>query len=153
MNTETKSGKHPHASGWNKQARRARQSVPARRLSQGTRLRRPSVWFYPISLRCNETEDTFGLDELKLVIGATAFDLGSIEVGRTRDLQHLNGVPFRSSIQVELWDLDTGIFDSDDILGRHTINFADEPKNEERTRTFKQDGANYELTFVLETDD
>jgi len=109
-------------------------------------------WLYLIRLLCNKTEDSFGADEAYLAVnGITRWGIVSVNDGDTVDLEATTEpVRFRTSVRLELWDNDTGIFDSDDRLGEIIVAPDDNyPYDQERFGTFSDDGARYVLTYVV----
>jgi hypothetical protein len=111
--------------------------------------RKPRIYLYPISLECIETEDNGGGDEVRMVIGARSFDLGTMNNTDIRNLEDDPGpIGFSRSLTVTLWDRDTGFFDSDDKLGEVTIT-ADAPRDEEQVFDFTGDGAHYKFTYEI----
>lgn len=113
---------------------------------------RPTNWLYLVRLVCNKTEDSLGADEAYVTVnGITRWGIVSVNDGDTVDLEATTEpVRFRTSVRLELWDNDTGIFDSDDRLGEVIVTPDDNyPYDQERFGTFSDDGARYVLTYVV----
>ncbi|MBX9941460.1 MAG: hypothetical protein K2Y32_19510 [Candidatus Obscuribacterales bacterium] len=100
------------------------------------------------TLHCITTEDNMGNDECLLEVlggGAQRSYSNNMNNGDTWELN--DDVPFNNRVEVKLTDLDLGYWpDRHDNLGKHSIN-ADPADNEKKT--FKQDGAHYELTYSV----
>ena len=113
---------------------------------------RPSNWLYLVRLACSKTEDLLGADEAYLTVnGITRWGIVSVNDGDTVDLEATTEpVRFRTSVRLELWDNDTGIFDSDDHLGEIIVAPGEGyPFDQEQIGKFSDDGASYDLTYVV----
>ena len=49
---------------------------------------------------------------------------------------------------MELWEIDNGLFEKDDLLGRFTINLRQEPEGRHSVR-FTGEGSNYLLHYRI----
>ena len=101
-----------------------------------------------LELRCFESEDSGG-DEAYITVGNDkVWSIDEIENGETASLRSVAPIPFSGSVDVTLWDKDTGIFDSDDNLGKVTISDGLVGEHEQEFR-FDQDGADYLLIYTV----
>jgi hypothetical protein len=74
-----------------------------------------------------------------------------ISSGESASLRSVNPIPFKGSVEVALWDEDTGLFDSDDNLGKCTISASVAGQDEQDYR-FKGDGSDYLLVYKVLAD-
>lgn len=96
-----------------------------------------------IRLKCIETEDTFGSDEAYLTVNdQRVWGPMSMNDGQEKEVD-VNRI-FSYRAVVRLYDEDTP--DKDDFLGVLMLSQAD-ANGEEREHYFRQDGANYRLTY------
>lgn len=104
-----------------------------------------------VRLHCTKTEDTFGADEAYITAnGRMVWGIVDMNDGDTRDLDGVvEPIRFRNSVSVELWDNDTGIFDSDDRLGTNIITYDPATVDQELQVKFTDDDANYQLTYIV----
>ena len=101
-----------------------------------------------LELRCFESEDSGGDEAYILVGGDKVWSIEEIENGEIASLRSVPPVAFEGSVEVSLWDEDTGLFDSDDNLGK--VNVSEEVAGEdEQEFRFDQDGANYLLIYTV----
>ena len=97
------------------------------------------------SLKCRDTEDTFGSDECRLEI----FTDGKRLAGLRRNLNDGQTWPvnrtvrFNSNAVIKLWDEDSP--DADDFLGQ--VNVSTQPGN--HSGRFRRDGADYSLSYTV----
>ena len=104
-----------------------------------------------LELRCFESEDSGG-DEAYITVGDNkVWSIDEIENGETASLRSVDPIQFTGSVDVTLWDKDTGIFDSDDNLGKVTIDDSLAGEGEQDFK-FDQDGANYLLIYTVLAD-
>lgn len=104
-----------------------------------------------LELRCFESEDSGGDEAYITVDGDKVWSIDEIENGETASLRSVNPIPFGGSVDVELWDKDTGIFDSDDHLGKATVS-DDLVGEDEQEFRFDKDGANYLMIYAVLAD-
>jgi hypothetical protein len=101
-----------------------------------------------LELRCFETEDS-GKDEAYLMVaGSKVWSTDGIKSGQTVSLRAVAPVPFEGTVEVSLWDEDTGLFDSDDNLGKFHVSDESIGEDEQEYR-FNQDGADYLLIYTV----
>jgi hypothetical protein len=98
-----------------------------------------------VKLVCIQTEDSTGADEAYLRVAGTKVWSGDINDNQTKYLESLTPRAFTNQVLIQLYDADTGVFDSDDFLGEHMV-YAWEA-GQEHTVQFTEDGAEYELTY------
>lgn len=104
-----------------------------------------------LELRCFDSEDAGG-DEAYITVGEDkVWSTDEIENGETESLRSVAPISFSGSVDVALWDKDTGIFDSDDNLGKVTIDDSLAGEGEQEFR-FDQDGADYLLIYMVLAD-
>lgn len=98
-----------------------------------------------IGLYCNETEDSSAHDEAYLTVNDVRVWRGDMaENGPAAELR--TTFDFEHRAVVRLYDEDTGIWDDDDFLGAVTVS-SDQIGQGVLEATFKEDGANYRLTY------
>ncbi len=101
-----------------------------------------------LDLRCIKSED-FGGDEAYLTAdGDKIWKTDNIEAGDTVSLRSVEPVDFARKIKLELFDKDSGFFDSDDNLGsaiikEHLLNES------EQECSFNEEGADYILIYEV----
>ncbi len=101
-----------------------------------------------LELRCFETEDS-GQDEAYLMVaGSKVWSTDGISKGDSASLRAVPPVPFDGTVEVSLWDEDSGMFDSDDNLGKFHVSEESIGEDEQEFR-FDQDGANYLLIYTV----
>ena len=101
-----------------------------------------------LELRCTETEDV-GKDEAYLTVdGKKVWATNGISSGETVSLRSVAAIDFAKKAEVALWDEDTGLFDSDDNLGKFTVTEKLAGQDEQEHR-FQQDGADYLLIYKV----
>ena len=97
------------------------------------------------SLKCHDTEDTFGSDECRLEIHADGRRSASLRRnlndGQTWAVNRT--VNFDSSAALKLWDEDSP--DPDDFLGQVNVSTRPGP----HTGRFRRDGADYSLSYTV----
>lgn len=102
-----------------------------------------------ISLKCHETEDYNGKDELRLEVYAD----GVYQEKHGRNLNdnqtwYLNkNYIYQHNIQLKLFDQDSGFLDDDDLLGHVKINTR---LTSNASKKFNLDGSDYTLTYKVE---
>jgi hypothetical protein len=103
-----------------------------------------------LDLKCFETEDV-GADEAYITVrGNKIWSTDGIKSGEQVSLRHVNPIKFKGEAEVALWDEDTGMFDSNDQIGKFTV-YEDTADQDEQHYEIKGDGAHYLLIFkVLE---
>jgi len=103
-----------------------------------------------LDLRCIETEDV-GADEAYITVkGNKVWSTDGIKSGEEVSLRNVNLIKFRGEAEIALWDEDTGMFDSDDEIGKFTV-YDDTVEEDEQHYEIKGDGGHYLLIFkVLE---
>ena len=104
-----------------------------------------------LELRCFESEDSGGDEAYIMVGGSKVWSTDEIENGETASLRSVAPIPFSGSVDVELWDEDTGVFDSDDNLGKMSVGDALVGEDEQEFR-FDQDGADYLMIYTVLAD-
>ncbi len=104
-----------------------------------------------LELRCFKSEDMGGDEAYITVDGSKVWSIDEIEKGETASLRSVPPTAFSGSVGVELWDEDTGLFDSDDNLGKMTVDESLVGEDEQDFR-FDQDGADYLLIYVVLAD-
>ena len=101
-----------------------------------------------LELRCFTTEDS-GKDEAYLMVaGSKVWSTDGIRKGETVSLRAVATVPFEGTVEVSLWDEDTGLFDSDDNLGKFHVSDESIGEDEQEYR-FNQDDADYLLIYSV----
>jgi hypothetical protein len=97
-----------------------------------------------VTLFCLKTED-LGDDEAYLVVnGNLLCGPRKMRVGQTWFIN--KQVKFTNSLEIKLFDRDSGAFDSDDYLGTITVTSALKDQGEQ-IGSFRKDGANYNLYY------
>lgn len=105
-----------------------------------------------LELRCNETEDT-GADEAYITVdGEKVWATKGISSGQNASLRGVEPIYFDEEVEVALWDEDTGLFDSDDSIGKFTVS-ADLAGEDEQEHNFTEDSADYLLIYKVLEDD
>lgn len=103
-----------------------------------------------ISLECLETEDA-ETDETLLKITGDVEDYRYRQDMRRGYWTNLNiRLTIRRSVEVKLYDLDSGPFDHNDFLGSFYIYAF--PMRRDHTHTFDRDGARYKLVYRVVED-
>ncbi len=101
-----------------------------------------------LELRCKETEDT-GQDEAYLTVASKkVWSTDGISSGETASLRGVPLISFSGKVEVALWDKDTGMFDSDDNLGKFTVS-AGLAGQDEQEYHFTGDGGDYLLIYEV----
>jgi hypothetical protein len=102
-------------------------------------------YLHLVKLVCIQTEDSTGADEAYIRVAGTKVWSGDINDNQTKYLDWLAPRAFTTQALIQLYDADTGMFDSDDFLGEHTV-YAWEA-GQEHTIQLTEDGAEYHLTY------
>jgi hypothetical protein len=100
-----------------------------------------------VSLRCLDTEDTFGADEAYIKVNDRTV-WGPQSMNEDDALPINESVEFTTTAEIRLYDADTGIFDKDDFLGEVTAS-KDQVNQGEQKGTFKRDGAHYRMIYKV----
>jgi len=101
-----------------------------------------------LDLRCIETEDV-GADEAYITVkGNKVWSTDGIKSGEEVSLRNVNPIKFRGEAEVAVWDEDTGMFDSDDQIGKFTV-YDDSVEEDEQHYELKGDGGHYLLIFKV----
>lgn len=101
-----------------------------------------------LDLRCFQTEDRGGDEAYLMANGEKVWKTDHIEAGQTVSLRSVRPIEFKNKIQLELFDKDTGFFDSDDHLGSLVV--RDEWLGEgEQEGRFDEEGADYLLIYEV----
>ena len=102
-----------------------------------------------LELRCRSSEDSGGDEAYLTINGNKVWATDNISAGETASLRSVPIINFDKKAVVALWDEDSGLFDSDDSLGKFLV--ADkEAGQDERDFNFKSDGADYLLIYKVE---
>jgi hypothetical protein len=102
-----------------------------------------------LELRCRETEDSGGDEAYLTVNGNKVWATEGISSGETASLRSVPIINFDKKAVIALWDQDSGLFDSDDNLGKFVVSDK-EAGQDERDFNFKKDGADYLLIYKVE---
>jgi len=103
-----------------------------------------------VSLKCHETEDVTGADEVYLhVDNVLRWGPLSINDGETRSLAGVDEIAFRKSAALDLFDRDGDAwYDDDDHIAKVILSGAD-AKQGIRECSFEGDGARYTLRYEV----
>lgn len=99
-------------------------------------------------IRCRETEDYFGNDEVYLTYerDGVPFPLIGIHDMNDGDVWYLNfDADFNDSFKISVWDQDMGGADPDDLLGTYVLDGS----SGSTTLPFRGHGSNYTLKFSV----
>jgi hypothetical protein len=99
-----------------------------------------------IKIKCHTTEDWSGADEVRLKLNNTEVWRSDMNDNDELDLGIIRH--FNYSMQVDLYDEDTGWFDDDDHFGSHSV-YANEAGSGQKKMTFKADGAHYTIWYKV----
>jgi hypothetical protein len=100
------------------------------------------------TLYCHTTEDSSGADEAYLVVdGQQIWGDQSINDDQSRTVNR--EVDFTTSVEIKLFDRDTGVWDKDDYLGTITVDHTLAGQGEQQGK-FTEDGAHYTLYYEVE---
>jgi hypothetical protein len=103
-----------------------------------------------VSLQCQETEDSTGADEAYLrVNGRFVWGPQSMNDGEYEQINGRNVFAFGSddTIQVELFDEDTGFWDDDDQIDTLVIESTEISESQPISKILEGDGAKYTLRY------
>lgn len=103
-----------------------------------------------MSIKCDDTEDYLGADELRLEIYVDGAYVGksnrSLNTGQTWNIN--KSYNYTNNVEIKLWDEDTDWWDPDDLLGHVVINTNLASRGMKR---FKLDDSDYTLIYKVET--
>ncbi len=104
-----------------------------------------------LSLACHETEDFTGADSAFIKInGAIVWGPEQINNNEVRNLSEATAIQFTTSIRLDLYDQDTGLFvDSDDHIGGIDIPSSQAGAGNQEA-SINGDGARYTITYRVE---
>ena len=99
------------------------------------------------TLYCHSTEDSLGPDEAYLVVNGEQI-WGDQSVNKGNGPLINKEVDFTTSVQIKLFDRDTGLWDDDDHLGTITVDHTLAGQGEQQGK-FTKDGADYTLYYEV----